>query len=194
MEKNRNIIEEWRDVVGYEGRYRVSDQGRVKSLDYNRTGKERVLKPEKDEGGYLTVAFSKEGSVKRFLVHRLVAQTFIQNPNNYPQVNHKDEEKTNNCVENLEWCTSSYNINYGTHIERQIATRNARKSYGAEQPVIATRNGTEQWFKSQNEAARRLGLKQGSIHFCLVGRFRQTGGYSFRLATQSDRPLTEPLF
>lgn len=105
------MIEEWRDVPGYEGLYEVSNLGRVR-----RNG--RILRPYKDTWGYLSVSLSKNGIRRIVSVHRLVAQSFIPNPNNYPQINHRDENKTNNAISNLEWCTCEYNQNYGTRNER----------------------------------------------------------------------------
>ena len=106
--------EYWKPVVGYEGLYEVSNWGRVKSIKF---GKEIILK-QKIKGGYYYVCLYKNGIVKTYLVHRLVAQAFLPNPDNLPQVNHKDENKTNNSVDNLEWCDAKYNRNYGTINER----------------------------------------------------------------------------
>lgn len=109
--------EEWRDIKGYEGLYQISNLGRVKSLGNNKSKKEKILKPRKT-CGYLNVVLSKEGKRNSYQVHRLVAQSFIPNLNNYKEINHKDENKSNNCIENLEWCTREYNVNYGTRIQR----------------------------------------------------------------------------
>ena len=116
------MIEEWRPIVGYEGLYEVSSYGRVRSLDKYvksksksyRLHKGKVLISEKNTRGYLSVVLSYNGKHKAITVHRLVAQAFIPNPNNLPEINHKDEDKTNNNVENLEWCDHKYNVNYGT--------------------------------------------------------------------------------
>ena len=105
--------EEWRDIKGYEGRYQVSSFGRIYSC-YSGI----CLKIHTREDGYTRVSLYKNNRYKSFLVHRLVAEAFISNPNNYTQVNHKDENKQNNRVENLEWCTARYNTNYGTHNKR----------------------------------------------------------------------------
>ena len=111
--------EEWRQIQGYEGLYEVSNLGRVKSLErYDKIGrliKEKTLNPRKHKKGYLYVGLSKDGIQKKYSIHRLVAIAFIPNPNNLPQVNHKDENKENNCLDNLEWCTNEYNCNYGNH-------------------------------------------------------------------------------
>ena len=112
-------MEEWRDIKGYEGRYQVSNLGRVKSLkDRYGNYREKILNPRNSIQGYLDISLYKNGVSKRFKVHRLVAEAFISNINNYSQVNHKDENKQNNRVENLEWCTSKYNANYGTRNKR----------------------------------------------------------------------------
>ena len=114
------MIEEWRPVVRYEGLYEVSNTGQVRSLDrfYYRLHKGKVLSPTKDRYGYLTVTLNCNGKSKTIKIHRLVAQAFLPNPDNLPQVNHKDEDKTNNNVTNLEWCTAKYNVNFGTRQER----------------------------------------------------------------------------
>lgn len=112
MEKSD--IETWKDIKGYEELYQVSNLGRIKSLPRN-TAHERIMRQRKDKGGYLFLCLTKNGIPKTFKVHRLVAEAFILNPHNLPEVNHKKEfEKYNNMVENLEWCTRKYNANYGT--------------------------------------------------------------------------------
>ena len=111
-------MEIWKDIKGYEGIYQVSNMGRVKSLDRldnkGRRTHGRLLKVKHDGGGYCQVALSKNGSQKYCKIHRLVALHFIPNIENKPQINHKDENKENNAVDNLEWATSKENANYGT--------------------------------------------------------------------------------
>lgn len=112
----------WKDIEGYEGLYQVSNFGRIKSLkDNHGNTREKILKLWKEKDGYLQVFLCKNGKGKTCTVHRLVANAFIENPNNLPMINHKDENKTNNCVENLEWCDAKYNNNYGTVIQRRVA-------------------------------------------------------------------------
>ena len=127
------IIEQWRtpiyDGEPYEG-YKVSNWGKILSLNYNRTGKPELMNPAEDTSGYLQVGLRKNGETNLCLVHRLVAQTFIPNPENLPEVNHKDEDKTNNFVflneygsvdkekSNLEWKNHRDNCNHGTRNER----------------------------------------------------------------------------
>ena len=116
------MIEEWRPVVDYEGLYEVSSYGRVRSLDkydsMNRFLRGRILRLFTDGLGYLRAQLYSNSKRKSFLVHRLVAQAFIPNPDNLPQVNHRDENPSNDNVDNLEWCDGKYNVNYGTRIDR----------------------------------------------------------------------------
>ena len=108
----------WKDIEGYEGKYQVNQIGQVRSLNYHMTGKTKRLKPVTNTFGYLQVHLSKNGKCKYYVVHRLVAQAFIPNPDNLPEVNHINEVKTDNRVSNLEWCTREYNNNYGARNER----------------------------------------------------------------------------
>ena len=122
-----NSEEIWKPVVGYEGLYEVSNTGQVRSLDkydsINRFYEGRILKLFADRLGYLKVGLSSNGKTKKYLVHRLVAEAFIPNPNNFPIINHKDENPSNDNVDNLEWCNAKYNSNYGTRNDRIKATR-----------------------------------------------------------------------
>ena len=118
----------WRTIEGYEGLYEVSNMGNVRSLDRieefvrcekttTRSKKGRVLIPiKRDE--YLGVCLSRGRARKSYLIHRLVAEAFLPNPDNLPQVNHKDEDKNNNAAYNLEWCTAKFNDNYGSRNEK----------------------------------------------------------------------------
>lgn len=110
--------EVWKDIKGYEGLYQVSNLGKVKRLGNNKQMREKTLKERKGKGGYLQVLLCEKGAQKSKYVHQLVAFAFIPNPNNYKEINHKDENKINNSVENLEWCNHKYNCNYGTRNKR----------------------------------------------------------------------------
>ena len=161
--------EVWKDVKGYEGLYQVSSLGRVRNVTTT-----RILKQAKHHGGYMLVRLSKNGKAHTCTVHRLAAQSFISNPENKPQVNHIDENKTNNNVSNLEWVTSKENINHGTRTERQIYTqRIIQKS----RPVICS-NGVI--YRSTREASRLLGLDNSSLNKVLKGKRKTVGGFTFK--------------
>lgn len=159
----------WKDIEGYEGLYQVSNFGRVKRVT---TG--RILKGGKDRGGYLRITLCKNGVTSTKTIHRLVAQAFIPNPENKPEVNHIDENKTNNNVLNLDWMTAKENINHGTHNERVSKTQSI--------PIIATNIKTDESkeFYGANECARQLGVHQSHITNVLKGKYKQTGGYTFK--------------
>lgn len=158
------MIEIFKDIEGYEGLYQISNYGNVKSLNFNRTGKEKILKPTKNSDGYLQICLHKQG-IKKHYIHRLVAQAFIENPNNLPQVNHKDEDKTNNYIENLEWCERKYNINYGTRTDK------------CSKQVLCVETGVV--YPSTIEVERQLGFNNANIGKCCNGRYKQAYGYTW---------------
>ena len=167
--------EVWKDIEGYEGLYQVSNKGNVKSLKNNKTKKEKILKHSIVKG-YLQVILCKDKTIKGFKIHRLVSQAFIENPNNYPCVNHKDECSTNNSVENLEWCTQKYNINFGTRNERtseKLINRNDKSKqvyqYTKDGKLIAV-------WKSTRECQRN-GFNHGSVSSCCNGKLKTHKGY-----------------
>ena len=168
--------EYWKPVVGYEGHYQVSNFGRVKSIKF---GKEIILKQRQCMNGYKLVTLYKDGKGKIILVHRLVAQAFIPNPDNLPEVNHKDENKTNNVVTNLEWCDRLYNVRYGTGIERQKKKQlnNIKKS----KPVLQydlEGNFIKEW-KSISECGRN-GFHIFCISSCCNGKQKTHKGFIWR--------------
>ena len=113
------MSEAWADIKGYEGLYQVSTLVRIKSLPRRGTYSEvHILKVSDDGKGYLQVGLCKNSIYKSHKVHRLVAEAFIANPDNLPEVNHKDENKSNCHVSNLEWCDRSYNVNYGSRTSK----------------------------------------------------------------------------
>ena len=161
----------WCPIKGYESLYEVSDQGRVKSIGY---GKERILKPGRIKTGYLRVNLCKNGEMKNWLVHRLVAKTFIPNPDNLQEVNHKDENKENNSVQNLEWCDRKYNLNFGTRAQRQ--------SEKCSKPVLQyTKSGefVREW-KSTMDIERNLNYSQGNISSCCKGKRKSANGFIWK--------------
>lgn len=162
-------MEVWKDIEGYKGIYQVSTYGRVKNYRTN-----KVLKLTQTAYGYLQVTLCKDGKQKVYKVHRLVAQAFIPNPQNKPQVNHIDEDKENNYVENLEWCTSKENNNHGTRNLRAGKTISKVTST----PIICIETGVE--FYGINECARKMGLHQSHINNVLKGKRKHTGGYTFK--------------
>ena len=163
--------EEWKNIIDYEGLYQVSNLGRVKSLNYKHTGREKILKSSVDKIGYMYVGLCKNGKRKHYLVHRLVAEVFISNPNNLAQVNHKDENKHNNCVENLEWCDAKYNINYGTATERRRKTNTNHPSYSKVVLQYDLNGNFIKEWPSTMEVQRQLGIRISHISECCKGGY-----------------------
>lgn len=159
-----------KEIKGYEGLYTVSDNGAVYSL---RSNKELV---QSDCKGYNVVALSRDGKPKTFRVHRLVAEAFIPNPDNLPEVDHIDENTRNNAVSNLEWCSSSYNLHYGSRIKRSADKhKKAVDMLTKEGKYVKT-------FPSIIEAVSELGLKsKSSIGNVLAGRSKTAAGYQWRI-------------
>lgn len=123
------MTEEWKAIEGFEGRYEISNFGNVKSLHSYGGNKCRIMKPGERSDGYLHIGLSKNGISKHYTVHRLVAKAFIPNPDNLEMINHKDENRANNRVDNLEWCTRSYNQIYSMNIHperKQVFGNNFR--------------------------------------------------------------------
>ena len=167
-------MEHWKPVVGYEEHYEVSDMGNVRSLKF---GKEKILKPGKNNRGYLKVSLYKDGQKKMSLVHRLVAEAFIPNPNNLETVNHKDEVKTNNVASNLEWMSQKDNTNYGTRNKRagEAFSKKVQMFDKSTGELLAT-------FPSTREAARVTGINPSHISECCNGKKKSAGGYIWKYA------------
>lgn len=162
--------EEWKDIKDLEGLYQVSNWGNVMSLNYNGTGKPRLMKTVKNKYGYLVVKLFKDRKPKMFRVNRLVAETFIPNPDNLHQVNHIDENKENNRVDNLEWCTPKYNCNYGTRNERRVKTQS--------KPVLQltlTGDLIKEW--SSVAECGRNGFNQSLVCQCCNGKRKTHKGF-----------------
>lgn len=162
-----------KDIKGWEGQYAITSCGKVWS--YKR---KKFLVPAGYGKGYLQVWLSggKPGVGRNYYVHRLVAEAYLPNPDNLPEVNHKDENKENPCLNNLEWCSKKYNINYGTRCKRQsekMSDKKGRRVYCVE---------LDKEFKSISCAAAEVGVKQNNLSTCLRGQQKTCGGYHWRYA------------
>lgn len=174
LDLNNLPNEEWLLIKDYEN-YQVSSLGRIKSLKY---GKEKIRKQRKINNGYLTINLWKEGIMKSCLVHRLVANAFIPNPSNLKCVNHKDENKENNCVDNLEWCSVAYNNTYGSRLkkvsEKQINDPSKSKQvyqYSLDGELVAIWNSTQE--------CKRNGYHRGNVSNCCLGKLKTHRGFKW---------------
>lgn len=162
--------EEWKNIKGYEDKYLISNFGEVKVIKTN-----KILKKELRRN-YWSVQLWKNKKPKHFSIHRLVALNFIDNPNNYLFVNHKDENKLNNVVTNLEWCTASYNATYGTAIKRAVEKK-------AISVLQIDKNGNLiDTHYSIAEAERKTGIYNPNIVKCCKGKRKTAGGYIWKYA------------
>ena len=150
-----------KDIPGYEGIYGITSCGKIWSYK-----NKMFLKPA-DKDGYLRVNLYKDGKMKSCFVHRLVAEAYIPNPENLPQINHRDENKTNNCLQNLEWCDAKYNINYGT---RNDKTKKPILQYTLDGEFI------REW-SSATDVGREV---NSTICNCLKGRYKTAYGYIWK--------------
>lgn len=171
----------WKEIKGYEGIYEISSYGNIRSIDryiYYKNGRKQfykgcLLSPVIGKRGYVIANLNKNNKGNKVPIHRLVAKAFIPNPNNLSEVNHKDEDKTNNKVENLEWCDRKYNMNYGTLLERAVAN----KSKGVCQYDLQG-NLIKEW-SSATEAGRN-GYSRSVISDCIRGKCKTHKGYVWR--------------
>lgn len=173
--------EEWRDVVGYEGLYKISNKGNVRS-------KNKQLNPTKLSTGYLQVALYKNGEHKKFGVHRLVALSFIDNPCDFPEVNHKDGNKANNDVDNLEWCTRKQNARHAWNNglynkEKLLEAGKIGAKVASERMAKPVIRNDGVIFRSIAEAGRKSGTYGQNICKQLHGSIKSTGGYTFKYLT-----------
>ena len=151
-----------KDVIGYEGLYAVTSCGKIWS--YKR---KKFLRPFADTKGYLKVGLYKDGERKWYYIHRLVCEAYIPNPEGLPQVNHKDENKTNNCLQNLEWCDAKYNMNYGTRTEK---TKKPILQYDLDGNFIRS-------WPSATDVGKEF---RKNIVSCLTGRTKTAYGYIWK--------------
>ena len=175
------MAEEWRAVLGYEGLYEVSNFGRVRSSPHEvptkigtRISPGRVMKLQPFKLGYMGVCLSKDNKQALKTVHRLVAEAFIENPDNLPQVNHKDENKANNSVDNLEWVTATENNNYGTRNQRVSQANKISKC----KKVAQIKDGIRIAIFPSTISASHI-ADPGHIGACASGRRKTAGGYAW---------------
>jgi hypothetical protein len=178
-----NMLEEWREIKGFEGKYWVSNMGRIRN-------KTKVLKVYTDKQEYVKINLGNKNNAKR--VHRLVAETFIPNPDNLPFVNHRNEIRNDNRVVNLEWCTHEYNVNYGTAQERKAKALRGEVKGGY---VFKGTSAKKLWqinpitneiintWNSFHEAERE-GFIRASIRRCLRGDRVTHGGFRWEYAEE----------
>lgn len=163
------VNEIWKDIKDYPN-YMVSNLGRVKSVNYNKTKKEKILKEIKIRNGYLYVNLCKNGKVKKHQVHRLVAQAFMPNPDNKPHIDHINTNRTDNRVENLRWCTNKENMNNPLTIIK------------ISKPIIQFSKDGEfiKKWDCISEIQRELVINKGNICQCCKGNLKTAGGYIWR--------------
>ena len=165
----------WKQIDGYNGKYEISNFGRLKSYAQDKING-KIKCGNVDKKGYRVVyLYDDNGNGKWYKMHRLVAMTFLENSYNYPQVNHKDENKTNNCVDNLEWCDNDYNIHYGTKIQR-TTEKNMCCETTSEKIYSIDKNGRIEHYNSIGEAERITGFSHSNIVRTLKGRTKRCGG------------------
>lgn len=163
----------WKDVDGFEGLYLISTYGRVKSLITD-----KILKPVISSNKYFQVFLRKDGKTYNFLIHRLMCMNFIPNPNSLPQVNHIDYNRSNNRLDNLEWCTSRYNNEYSGTFEK--GTESTRKKV-----IQSTKSGEIiNSFESSVAAGRETGLNSSSIRNCCLGLLKTYKGFIWRYVNE----------
>lgn len=178
--------EMWKPVKGYEGLYEISSYGNVKSLNYNHTKSIRAIRRYYHNSGYLAVDLWKNRKEKRYFVHRLVAENFIENPNNYNIVNHIDGNRLNNYFENLEWCTQQHNVKEAFRLGRRGSFLGKfGEKHNRSKPVLQLDlegNFIKQW-SCGNEIQRKLGFSNSNINACCLGKRKTAYGYKWQYET-----------
>lgn len=191
------LNEEWKDIKGYEGHYQVSNYGRIKSFAINKGMYVKILKYVPDKDGYNRIGIYNKGKMKNFSVHRLVAKAFIYNPNNYPVVNHINGIKTDNRVNNLEWCTIKHNTkeSYRLGLQRPPHLGRFGKNHPASKQVYQIDKKTNQVIKKWDSFAnikRELKFKSVTsiIECCRNNRYKTAYGYIWRYVDDKGIPTS----
>ena len=199
----------WKDIEGYKGYYMVSNLGRVKSVERTvldnrgcyRTIPGKILKPSNNGKGYLFVTLRKDCRSKWYYVHQLVAQAFLENPLGYKELNHKNEEKSDNNVNNLEWCSRSYNLSYngrakkagkkaGKKVSEKLRGRKLSEEHikkMSKQVIgINKASGLVVKYSSTKEAERMTGIHHSNISACCKGKYKSAGGFVWYYADTEE--------
>lgn len=177
--------EVWRDIEGFDG-YQVSNMGRVKNLNYNRTGEERVLQATDNGQKYLVLSLCKDGKKYNKRVHRLVAEAFLPNPDNKPEIDHINTDRRDNRVENLRWCTNKENINNPLTI-RKLSINAKKCEFGKSRSISVEQYSKDglllETYPSAAEAERQTGINHTSITACCRNQQGSAGSYLWRYAS-----------
>jgi len=169
-------VEQWKPIVGYEGKYEVSNLGNIKSVNYG------IMKLHKNNSGYLLVGLRDGNGKVRHLVHRLVAKAFIPNPSRWPHINHKNENKIDNRADNLEWCNPKYNNNYGNARAKSSAAHINHPDLSMPVLMLSKGGAVIKEYPSAHEAARMTGIDLSNIVRCCNGvkYYNTAGGYKWK--------------
>lgn len=181
----------WKDIPGYEGLYQVSNLGNVKSLNWRGHGKPKNLTPKLQNSNRLCVQLSKCGTVRYFLIHRLVALAFIPNPEGRSKINHIDENPLNNCVSNLEWCNHLYNVrcyinNHPDLFQKRKRTPKYGKRLILQIEQISPDGTVKRVWNNSREIYVSTGMSDWSISECCRGNRKTAYGYKWRYATNNN--------
>lgn len=165
-ESNSSSNEIWKDIAGYENKYQISTFGRFRN-------KLKIMQPMVTTSGYLSACLWKDNKQRKYSIHRLVAEAFIDNPNNYPEINHIDEDKTNNRVDNLEWCLHKYNMNYGD-VKTKISQSNSGKKASLDTKIKLSQNSKNRFWVNNGKVEKFI-KKEDKNKYCQwnIGRLKR---------------------
>lgn len=172
------MIEQWREIKDFEKLYKISSFGNVFSIK-----KHKNIKPETSNNGYLRIGLHKAGKVYMKSIHRLVAETFIPNPENKPQINHKNGNKIDNCIENLEWVTPSENVSHRFSVlgHKSVNYRKfGSKNHSSKKVAQIEKDNIIAEYGSVREASRLTGILPSTIHRCIIGKYTHAGNYQWK--------------
>ena len=184
-------MEEWKDIPNYEGLYQISNLGRIKSLEKmlkNKNGyrksEEKILIPQRRKNGYLKVELYKNGQRKTFMIHRLVGEAFVFKPENKCEINHKDGNKENCCVSNLEWITHSENMQHA--VEKGLVLKGGNNDRAKKINQYDLQNNYIRTWECLRETERILKIHSSNISKCCKGKVKSAGGYIWRYADENN--------